>query len=556
VAAVRAYADLFLADLLALDPVRATMLGEPGHDDRLTDYSPDGAEARADLMRRTLAGLERVAVEDEGDRLCATLLRDRIETEVDLHDAGEHLRALRILGSPVGSLRAVFDLMPTQTPDHWETMARRMEAVPAAYAQLWSALRHGIDRGVVASHRQALACAEQVERWAGLGSGEPFFTTLVTKAPDSVRSDAALANRIDHAAVIATEALQWFHERLTSEYAPVASPDDPVGEERYLRFARAFLGSRLDAEEAYDWGWSELVRIEQQMAEVAEQIVPGASVVDAMSHLDQHGEAIEGEDALRQWLQDLMDRTVDELDGTHFDLAPPVRVVEAMIAPPGTAAAQYYTPPSADFSRPGRTWYPTLGSTRFPLWGEVSTCYHEGVPGHHLQLAQWRYVAPQLSRFQTSAIISGNIEGWALYAERLMDELGYLDDPGRRLGYLMAQQLRALRVVVDIGMHLALEIPAGQPFHPRERWTPELGRELLLSRSGKPGAFMESEWVRYLGWPGQAISYKLGERVWLAGRDAARRAHGDAFDPKAWHMAALSQGSLGLDDLAVELARL
>jgi uncharacterized protein (DUF885 family) len=232
-----------------------------------------------------------------------------------------------------------------------------------------------------------------------------------------------------------------------------------------------------------------------------------------------------------------------------------------MIAPEGSAAAPYYTRPSQDFSRPGRTWLPTMGRTRFPLWDLVSTWYHEGVPGHHLQLAQWVHVAPQLSRYQSSlGSVSANAEGWALYAERLMDELGFLTDPAARLGYLDAQQMRAVRVIIDIGMHLELPIPADQgvpePFHPGERWTPELAREFFGRNSGRPPEFLDSEIVRYLGWPGQAIGYKLGERAWLAGRDAARRAHGADFDLKAWHMAALSQGSLGLDDLVAELAAL
>ena len=132
-----------------------------------------------------------------------------------------------------------------------------------------------------------------------------------------------------------------------------------------------------------------------------------------------------------------------------------------MIAPPGGAAAMYYTGPSEDFSRPGRTWYPTMGKTRFPLWREVSICYHEGVPGHHLQVAQVRYLSDRLNRFQRLAgFTSGHGEGWALYAERLMGELGYLDNPAFELGMLSAQAMRAVRVIVDIGMHLELAIPA------------------------------------------------------------------------------------------------
>jgi uncharacterized protein (DUF885 family) len=232
-------------------------------------------------------------------------------------------------------------------------------------------------------------------------------------------------------------------------------------------------------------------------------------------------------------------------------------VVEARIAPPGSAAAPYYTGPSQDFSRPGRTWLPTLGRTRFPLWNLISTWYHEGVPGHHLQIAQWRYLAAQLSVYQTSlGQVSACSEGWALYAERLMDELGFLDGTGARMGYLDAQLMRAIRVIVDVGMHLRL--PARTDWAPGagQVWTPELALEFFDSHSGRGHDFAASEIVRYLGAPGQAISYKLGERAWLAGRSAAMAARGGDFDLKSWHMAALSLGSLGLDDLADELAQL
>jgi uncharacterized protein (DUF885 family) len=283
--------------------------------------------------------------------------------------------------------------------------------------------------------------------------------------------------------------------------------------------------------------------------------------MEALRWLDVHGPAVDGVEAIRERLQAMMDDAIAALDGTHFDLAEPVRTVEAMIAPPGSAAAPYYTRPAQDFSRPGRTWLPTLGRERFPLWDLISIWYHEGVPGHHLQLAQWAYVSGELSTYQTSlGSVGANVEGWALYAERLMDELGYLTDPAARLGYLDAQQLRAVRVVIDIGMHLGLPIPddaeGALAEHRGEPWTPELARAFLGENSGADVAFLDSELVRYLGIPGQAISYKLGERAWLEGRAAAKANRGDAFDLKAWHMAALSQGSLGLDDLAAELAQL
>jgi uncharacterized protein (DUF885 family) len=328
---------------------------------------------------------------------------------------------------------------------------------------------------------------------------------------------------------------------------------DAVGIDRYVLQARQYLGANLDVDDAYAYGWAELERIEEDMRAVAATILPGASLVEVYAHLDAEGEAIEGEQALLVWLQRLMDETMDALDGTHFDLSGDIRKVEAVLAPPGTAAAAYYTQPSDDYSRPGQTWYPTLGRTRFPIWEDVSTWYHEGVPGHHLQFGGWVAAGDRLSRYQRAEFISADAEGWALYAERLMDELGFFTAPDRRIGYLTGQQLRATRVVIDIGMHCALPIPEGQPFHPGERWTPELGLEFLQQHGGPNAAFLDSEWIRYLGMPGQAIGYKLGERVWLAGREAARQRAGDAFDLKAWHSAALTQGPLGLDDLAVEL---
>jgi uncharacterized protein (DUF885 family) len=154
--------------------------------------------------------------------------------------------------------------------------------------------------------------------------------------------------------------------------------------------------------------------------------------------------------------------------------------------------------------------------------------------------------------------VSGHGEGWALYAERLMDDLGYLADPADKLGMLDAQGFRAARVVVDIGMHLELEIPRDNPFgfHPGERWTPELGLEFMRQHCRMEDSFIRFEVNRYLGWPGQAPSYKVGERIWLQAREDAKARHGSAFDLKEFHRGALDLGSIGLDPLRAALERL
>lgn len=554
----RQVADAYVDELIALDPITGTYLGVKESSSKLPDTSPAGQEALAELQRATLAKLDEAERQPGADtdieRRCGRLLRERLTAELAVHEADEGLRAVGNMATPAHSIREVFSVTPTETEADWAAIAERLRSVPTAYAGYRESLALGLERKLYAAPRPTATFVEQLTEWADTdGNGRGWFEDFVSAGPEALRAE------LDEAARAATASVVELREWMRDVYTPaIEGSSNTVGRERYARWARYFNGTDLDLDEAYAYGWSEYHRLLAEMKREAEKILPGAGTPwVALAHLDEHGKHIEGVDEVRDWLQGLMDQAIDSLDGTHFELAERVRKVESCIAPPGGAAAPYYTPPSEDFSRPGRTWLPTMGQTRFPVYDLVSTWYHEGVPGHHLQLAQWAHVAENLSRYQAAVGgVSANAEGWALYAERLMDELGFLTDPEQRLGYLDAQMMRAARVIVDIGMHLELEIPADSPFHPGERWTPELAQEFFGAHSSRPADFVESELTRYLTIPGQAIGYKLGERAWLLGREKARERHGDAFDLKAWHMAALSQGSLGLDDLVDELARL
>ncbi|WP_200146683.1 MULTISPECIES: DUF885 domain-containing protein [Streptomyces] len=557
----RQVADDHVDALIALDPITGTYLGVKESAGLLPDFSPAGQRAVADLARRTLARLDEAertpGADDDVERRCARLLRERLTAELAVHEAEEGLCAVSNMRSPAHSVRIVFTVMPTETEEDWTAVASRLRAVPAALEGYRSALELGLERKLFGGPRPTATFIDQLTEWSGGSSGKPgWFEEFATSGPDSL--PAGLRTELATAGKEATAAVAALRDWMRDVYAPaVAGAPDTVGRERYQRWTRYFNGTDLDLDQAYAYGWAEYHRLLAEMRTEAERILPGAGPWEALAHLDEHGTHIEGTEAVRVWLQELMDEAIEALDGTHFELADRVRRVESRIAPPGGAAAPYYTGPSEDFSRPGRTWLPVDGTTRFPVYDLVSTWYHEGVPGHHLQIAQWVHVADRLSRYQaTLGKVSANVEGWALYAERLMDELGFLPDAERRLGYLDGQMMRACRVIVDIGMHLGLEIPAESPFHPGGTWTPELAQEFFQLHSSRPPAFVESEMTRYLSMPGQAIGYKLGERAWLLGRANARAAHGDAFDAKAWHMAALSQGSLGLDDLVDELSRL
>jgi uncharacterized protein (DUF885 family) len=560
---VRDVADAFVDSYAELDPVTATMLGLPVGEDELPDFSPAGHEAVDELRRDTLARLaqvERAAAADGGitdadERRCARLLRERLESELAVSATHEHLRAVSNIFGPQEEVRQAFMLMPASTADQWATIARRMTRVSRSLEQYRESLAEGARRGLFAAPRQVQTVTDQFDAWSQAGNGTGWFADFAAAAPAD--GSPALRADLDSASAAADAAVGALRDWLIGEYLPrAAGTSDGMGPERYRAGALRWNGADLDLAEVYDWGWSQYRQILGDMQAEAARILPGSSVAEAMHHLDEHGEAVEGVSNIQARLQAMMDEAMASLDGTHFDLADPIKVVEARIAPAGSAAAPYYSPPSKDFSRPGRTWLPTMGRTRFPLWTLISTWYHEGVPGHHLQFAQWQFLASQLSVFQTSVgAVSACAEGWALYAERLMDELGFLRTPAARMGYLDGQMTRAIRVIIDIGMHLELPVTSDWPPGAGQRWTPELALEFFVAHSGWGRESLASEIVRYLSMPGQAISYKLGERAWLAGRAAARSARGTSFDLKSWHMAALSLGSLGLDDLAAELAR-
>jgi uncharacterized protein (DUF885 family) len=550
-AGAREVADQHLSDWAGLDPVQATMAGLLGHEREMTDYSPDGIASRRELAQRTLTELQSATVGSDDERRCGALLAERLLAELAVHEINEPLRDLNTLFSPLQESRMAFDLMGRDSDDDWETVAARLECFPASLAGYEVTLRAGLDLGLTAALRQVEGAIEQALTWSGQREARPYFEELVAGGP----VDDALSRRLEAAASEATAAYGRMATFLKDIYAPRATREDSVGSDRYTILTRRFLGCDVDPVETYGWGWAEVHRIEAEMATTAALIRPGASVAEVVALLEADPErCIEGVEPFRQWMQDLQDQTIEALQGRHFDIPEPVRRVEAKIAPAGSAAAMYYTAPSEDFRRPGRTWYPTLGKTRFALWGEVTTAHHEGVPGHHLQIAQVQYLAERLASYQRTTFVSGHGEGWALYAERLMDELGFLDNPDYRLGMLRGQLFRAIRVVVDIGMHLGLTIPDDEAFRPGERWTPALGEEFVVGRTHLPEDFLASEITRYLGTPAQAISYKVGERVWLDCRGELQR-RGD-FDLKRFHAQALDLGPLGLDLLRAELLAL
>jgi uncharacterized protein (DUF885 family) len=554
--AIAELSDRFVDDLCRLSPMTAIWIGRPQPGEgRLDDLSPDGRAAEREVVSAAATALRDAQSTGPADDIAREVILERLGLELDKFDSGWAHAQLNVISSPVQEVRMIFDIMPTATDEDWQLLAERMAAVPAALAGYRQSLAYAADRGKVAAVRQVDKCAEQCATYAG-GASEPgFFSRLAASAG----KDGALGEALARGAAAAEAAYGELGGYLSGELRHKAPAKDAVGEERYSLGSRDFLGDAVDLRETYQWGWQEFLSLEAELREVAGRIAPGQDPAAAAAKLDADpAYQVHGQDGLQAWMQGLSDRAVAELGRTHFDIPEPLRTLECRIAPPGGGVGAYYTGPSDDFSRPGRMWWSVeQGREDFSTWRETTVVYHEGVPGHHLQIATATYQREHLNVFQRMmAGTSGHAEGWALYAERLVRELGYLDDDGVLLGMLDSQLFRAARVVVDIGMHLELEIPSGTGFHEGERWTPELGLEFLLTRTISDPAHCRDEIDRYLGWPGQAPAYKVGERVWLAGRADAQRRHGADFDLKAFHTAALNMGGMGLGPLARRLATL
>lgn len=548
-----AYANDIVERDAELDPLFATNSGIFDYDELLPDFSPAGTTQRLAATREDLHHLAGLRADDEIDRIALSVMRERLETRLALMESGESERLFGVLTSPLSEIRQVFELMGRDSEEERDVIAARLEKVRPALESWRPTLEElaGSDR--LQSRRHVLGVADQAATYA-TGTYARFVAGLVPGlAPD---------DRLARAARDADEACGDLSSFLREELAPRAHERDYCGLDRYRVWAQNFTGAELDFNELYEWGYADLRRINARMWEIANELLPGAtSLVEVAHHLDRDpARLIEGTDELLRRLVSFTEGAVAKLDGVHFDIDPRIRFCDARLAPEGSAAAPYYIPPSEDLSRPGTTWFPTLGETTFSWWAHASTWYHEGVPGHHLQCATSIIEAERQSRFhRLEAWTSGYGEGWALYAERLAEELGFFEDLGDELGFLACQALRAARVMVDIGMHLQLAAPGdlgelgGLGDCSGRVWTPEMAVAVLDEWAIQPHEMSVSEVERYLGLPGQAISYKVGERVWLRSREEARQRLGERFSLKRFHAYALALGPLGLDALEVEL---
>ncbi|TFD21616.1 DUF885 domain-containing protein [Cryobacterium sp. TMS1-13-1] len=548
--AIDQIAEEWVDTLVDLDPTVGTYIGRTAGDGRYGDYSPAGHERFLDAAKTTIAQLDAARPVDSVDEVTQTDLRSELSLTVESSDAQLQLRDLNVIASPAQEIREIFDLMPTKTVEDWANISSRLGNLPAAIDGYIETLRRGIERGVTPARRQVREVLAQAQRHA---SNDGFFAEFTANAsldtgtlPASLAKDLGLGAR--QSATAYDKLATFFRDELEGK----ATENDAIGRDLYSLASRRFLGATIDLDETYEWGIEELARMVEEQEKVADRIKPGASVLEAIAYLDTDpSRKLHGTQALQEWMQKTSDKAVADLAETQFDIPDEIKTIECMIAPTQEGGI-YYTGPTDDFSRPGRMWWSVpVGVTEFDTWRELTTVYHEGVPGHHLQIGQAVYNRAKLNTWRRQlAGTSGHAEGWALYAERLMEQLGYLDDPADRLGMLDGQRMRAARVVLDIGVHLGKQLPDGSG-----PWTADYAFEFLGQNVNMNESFVKFEVNRYLGWPGQAPSYKVGQRIWEQLRDAAQQRQGAAFSIKEFHRAALDLGGVGLDTLRSALLK-
>ncbi|MDR6507379.1 DUF885 domain-containing protein [Arthrobacter oryzae] len=542
--AIDAVADAYTDTLIRLDPSLATTLGVPGSETEFQDFSPAGIEEFITAAKDALSALDGLEPADDVDAVTLDAMRERLGLQLEIHESGWDTADLNNISSPAQDIRAIFDLMPTESAEHWEHIAGRAHSVPGAIDGYIESLRSAKEQGKVSAARQVSIVIEQGTKYA---AEDGFFANMAAGAKTTEGPlSAELQARLDDGAAAARAAYTKLADFLSTELLPVAPAKDAVGRDRYALASREFLGATVDLDETYAWGVQELERLIAEQERVAAEIRPGASVEEAKEILNSDpARQLQGTDALKAWMQRLSDRAVADLAGVHFEIPDIMKTLECLIAPTDEGGI-YYTGPSDDFTRPGRMWWSVpAGEDTFTTWAETTTVFHEGVPGHHLQIATAIYRRELLNKWRRNVCwTSGHGEGWALYAEKLMQELGYLKDPGDHMGMLDMQRMRAARVVFDIGVHLELEVPQRWG---SGTWTPDKGYDFLKENLAISEGQLNFEFARYLGWPGQAPSYKVGQRLWEQIRADLEARPG--FDLKEFHTKALNIGSVGLDTL-------
>ncbi|WP_314505373.1 DUF885 domain-containing protein [uncultured Microbacterium sp.] len=547
---VHRIADAYVAELAAHEPDAAQAAGLPSPGP-LADIGPEWLQRKYVLQGEMLAQLDALAP-DAGDPTLRAALAERLERERLLFDTGFTPRLVAGLATPVHLIRYAVEGLTVTADAAGDELVARLEAVPHGVGQYIDALRWARDHADrftgtgIAPVRQLDTLADQVALWVDAD----WFGSL----PIDDGVDAETRARVRAAADEANATLGELVAVLRDELRPVAPTTDGVGAQVYADLAAAMLGARIDLADTYTYGWAELERLVDEARHLARELggIGADPVRSTAAMLDEDPRyRLDGVPAIRAWLEQRVAETTDAL-ADAFELPPGIHRVDCVVAE-ASSGVVYYTPAPPDGSVPSRiVWTIPSGIPVAATWQEVTSVHHEGLPGHHLQFVVTAS-DPGLHPWQRHLChIHGYAEGWAHYAEQLADELGLIRDPAERLGLLLGQIWRSVRIVADIGLHTGWPIPQNT-LVAESGWSPELARRMLVDFALVEPHLAGFEVDRYLGWPGQALAFKVGARLWNEARSARQAVDGDAFSLRDFHRDALGLGPMGLEPLRARL---
>jgi uncharacterized protein (DUF885 family) len=531
-------------------PETATFLGIPGHNHRLADLSPESVERRRALVKRAIRELERF-----DPRSLNT--QDRVSREVMLYDLRRHDAINAIYGPlafasgsdhplPVSSMwgpHQTWSFLAKstrfETARDYDDYLKRLQAMPRSLEQVQARMRLGMRWGWVAPRVAMETVPARLDAFAGddVTSSTLWspFATFPDAVPPAERERIAAAGRAALGHVHA--GFRRLRAFLRDEYLPAAARDLgasslPGGMPFYAQMAALSTTTSQSPQEIHAIGLAEVARIRREMDETIRASGFKGTFDEFITFIksDPRFTYKTAEERLRAY-RDIAKRADAELPKLFAELPRTPYGIRAMEAYEGDNA-DHYIPPALDGSRAGFFEANVNNLPKRPSYEMEATLLHEAVPGHHLQIAR-SYELKDLPRFRRSGFYTAYGEGWALYAESLGYEMGFYTDPYQRFGALQGEALRAVRLVIDTGIHA-------------KGWGRDESIRYLVDNTGSHAEFAAAEVDRYIVWPGQALGYKVGQLKIRALRDKARAELGSRFDVRRFHNAILDDGALPL----------
>jgi uncharacterized protein (DUF885 family) len=534
------------------NPTWASYLGDRRFDDRWPDRAPAARAESHAADRAVLEALAAIPVGElsEADRLNHELFGRTYRQQIDAHGWGlQYLPITQRRG--IQSAHQVAEVLPFANVRDYENWVARLEGVGAYVDQTIALLREGKSRGLVQPCIIMERIPAQIAKQVVDDPTQSLFYAPLTRVPadipsvDRERLEAAARAAIARDVVPAYRRLQEFFDR---EYLPACRQsvgiwDTPGGEAWYQNRIRWFTTTGLTADEIHALGLREVERIRGEMHKVIERVGFKGSFEEFLAFLrtDPRFRYTDPDQLLQAYLA--MSKRIDPLLPQYFGRLPRmpygVRPIPAESAPDTTTA--YYQPPSMDGRRAGYYYVNLYKPEERPTYEIPVLSIHEAVPGHHLQIALAQELGEQ-PKFRRNFEATAFTEGWALYSESLGEEMGFYDDPYDKFGQLTYEMWRAVRLVVDTGLH-------------HKRWTRQQAIDFFKANAAKTELDIINEIDRYISWPGQALAYKIGELRIKELRARATEALGPKFDIRAFHDVVLGSGAIPLDVLEANVER-